>query len=1509
MDNIRSAQGEQAGIVRDDAVSKKELTRQEAANKKSTKVRSETRRVVRNIDASGEIGAQKAIIKESGETITKAGTAAKFDNAVAGMGQSLKTAGTTAATAVSNSMQPLTQIKGLKNASRAVNAIGSAGKGAIKLVKGLGVVNVAAIGAELALGAWKDSIQESVDKQIESGATWDQVSSEVHKLGAVAGAEAAAMGYGLTQVGGMIATTAAGLAGVNFAPVVGQIAYAVAMIGTTIYAIGTYADTVNDAALQIGRAGLASAMQKNQGAMDAFSKGLISASSASHTTSEALNALDKSAAATEAASKTGGLAGGMLGDWDPTAGMMFWGADNDKIAAAEAEYFAAQEQLAAQIPAIFAGLQTEALSNLGSIDLADDAAVAGEQLANASKDVVNSMVAKVGGEEKLKQLALAAGLSSEQLKQQWESNAEIQLRVNAANAKAEAAALKLAAATQAAVDVMMGIKSLEPALDSISARFSNISGVASGGVSASTGGNIANQFTSEALSAISTSDQWEKLEANATMVANSLGNAGDLILANFIGSAKLMKELPDATAELKDNISNLDLDNETASGKMMEILAERLGDGFEDIPDEIKNRLGAGIDAAAASGDFGEAFDQNLQGLLDEMAESTSMWQQSMQQAAAAFDKYNVMLGNALAERNQMEMQLISGLQKLQSMRFDRKKMVADARGKTLGASDYASEFSSQQAIQLRGVTGAGGQSAAGMGVGELGNLYNDQIAALHKSNNELEDLQKSSKGANKENSEYTKKVKEAREANAKLKLQTEQTKKALESYTNVQQRLTGLQNDLAKEQEGRKARRGVLTDFAFASDEDRSSQVSGMRTALGAISAGNMDAVGSEDRAAVGQFLDRFENVNLAAFGGKTGGELKKEFEIQELEKVMGRDLSDDEKKSIMESTTKEDKLIAEMERIAREGETAQQALIDGQKTNIEEMTSAIETLNQTFLSDLKNILTERERSRAESALKASEKKEITAKDKLSKGEAILVKVFGDELQNMTQQQKDNALKAITANGEAMKAAAAEAGNASSLNQAKSMFSDTAEAQYDSAHGGALGMIGLAGTGDYKSGPFWKMAQAAKTSAGLGDTDDGFGSGTAISSAVGAMIRTGEGMVDVGAQDEYMAAAGEFQKFANTLAQGGDDMTIEDALKGVEAGPAVKAALEQAFTSADFDMDEAGDFLDASPEYLAAALNDYMRIAMANAKADADKSSAGALAGFAGTGVDGAAVMAAYGTGDNEFAGAINALGGPTTLTALETASSGAADETARLKDNLKNLNDQIVGNDKPKDPKEAMMAALEGSMGGSGSGAALVGAATGGLISGTGRGVLYRAGGGFIPRGTDTVPAMLTPGEFVIRRKAVKAVGLPLLQRINNAGKGRGGKNGYYKDGGKVGSGLSMDFSGLDRSINRFSRQVDKMGQALASGFSVNVGGEITVNVRLNGAEMLEGAKGALGQLAHDKVTEGITNMLRQHFPQINSGGKGIPGKKSSEYTLQQANDDLVSGNYKNIPLRKNS
>ena len=61
-----------------------------------------------------------------------------------------------------------------------------------------------------------------------------------------------------------------------------------------------------------------------------------------------------------------------------------------------------------------------------------------------------------------------------------------------------------------------------------------------------------------------------------------------------------------------------------------------------------------------------------------------------------------------------------------------------------------------------------------------------------------------------------------------------------------------------------------------------------------------------------------------------------------------------------------------------------------------------------------------------------------------------------------------------------------------------------------------------------------------------------------------------------------------------------------------------------------------------------------------------------------------------------------------------------------------------------------------------------------TGGYIAGPGK-LLYRKHGGdvghiFKPKGTDTVPAMLTPGEYVQRKAAVDYFGVKFMQKINN-------------------------------------------------------------------------------------------------------------------------------------------
>ena len=81
---------------------------------------------------------------------------------------------------------------------------------------------------------------------------------------------------------------------------------------------------------------------------------------------------------------------------------------------------------------------------------------------------------------------------------------------------------------------------------------------------------------------------------------------------------------------------------------------------------------------------------------------------------------------------------------------------------------------------------------------------------------------------------------------------------------------------------------------------------------------------------------------------------------------------------------------------------------------------------------------------------------------------------------------------------------------------------------------------------------------------------------------------------------------------------------------------------------------------------------------------------------------------------------------------------------------------------------------AAMNGGGGGGGGGGTVNPVLhTGGYLDGRGR-VLYRASGGGVPlfkrKGMDTVPAMLTPGEYVNRRAAVEHFGAGFFERLNH-------------------------------------------------------------------------------------------------------------------------------------------
>lgn len=93
------------------------------------------------------------------------------------------------------------------------------------------------------------------------------------------------------------------------------------------------------------------------------------------------------------------------------------------------------------------------------------------------------------------------------------------------------------------------------------------------------------------------------------------------------------------------------------------------------------------------------------------------------------------------------------------------------------------------------------------------------------------------------------------------------------------------------------------------------------------------------------------------------------------------------------------------------------------------------------------------------------------------------------------------------------------------------------------------------------------------------------------------------------------------------------------------------------------------------------------------------------------------------------------------------------------------------------PGIPKPEWLDSLTNIGGGGGGGG-------GGFIGSVGKslgfakgGPVYAADGYFAPKGTDTVPAMLTPGEFVVNRDAVSQLGLNAMNALNNGQMPKGG------------------------------------------------------------------------------------------------------------------------------------
>ena len=104
------------------------------------------------------------------------------------------------------------------------------------------------------------------------------------------------------------------------------------------------------------------------------------------------------------------------------------------------------------------------------------------------------------------------------------------------------------------------------------------------------------------------------------------------------------------------------------------------------------------------------------------------------------------------------------------------------------------------------------------------------------------------------------------------------------------------------------------------------------------------------------------------------------------------------------------------------------------------------------------------------------------------------------------------------------------------------------------------------------------------------------------------------------------------------------------------------------------------------------------------------------------------------------------------------------------------------------------------------------------------------YESGGSvFEPRGTDTVPAMLTPGEFVINRRSAERIGYDNLADMNRLAKGgvaRSSKTQYFATGSSRSAQLSRFPASMQAQTVAPTKQMTNFGDALERGTAGLVG-----------------------------------------------------------------------------------
>lgn len=148
-----------------------------------------------------------------------------------------------------------------------------------------------------------------------------------------------------------------------------------------------------------------------------------------------------------------------------------------------------------------------------------------------------------------------------------------------------------------------------------------------------------------------------------------------------------------------------------------------------------------------------------------------------------------------------------------------------------------------------------------------------------------------------------------------------------------------------------------------------------------------------------------------------------------------------------------------------------------------------------------------------------------------------------------------------------------------------------------------------------------------------------------------------------------------------------------------------------------------------------------------------------------------------------------------------------------------------------------------------------------------------IRRNSGGMVPGfgNTDSVPALLTPGEFVLNKGAVRNIGIETVRKVNSGSK-KFASGGLVQNNSSIIDGESI--SRFNTAVNQLGVQINNMREAISRiPTEITMNGTHRVDVYVNGAQVFNEIQPGIANLIKSEINNSINKLIKTKMPQMGS------------------------------------